>query len=144
MNSFKKIFALLLALLCLCSFAACTGNEGANSGDESNSLALEDGEDAGLEKKKVVVANVTGKDAVSMLVRPSCTQECSDNDLSQDYFHSNKALELSYVEKAENIYDIRLVFEDGSYEDFTDLDYSKTIGYIYLGNEEPSAEETTE
>ena len=95
------------------------------------------------EKKKVVVANVTGKDAVSMLVRPSGTQDWSDNVLSQDYFHSNKALELSYVEKAENIYDIRLVFEDGSYEDFTNLDYSKTIGYIYLGNEEPSAEETT-
>ncbi len=134
MNSFKKIFALLLALLCIFSFAACTGND--VSDDESSSLALEDGEDVGLEKKKVVVANVTGKDAVSMLVRPAGTEEWSPNVLSQDYFHTNKALELNYVEKEENIYDIRLVFEDGSYEDFTNLDYSKVTGYIYLGNAE--------
>ncbi|MBR4049698.1 MAG: hypothetical protein IKK09_04310 [Clostridia bacterium] len=134
MNNLKKIFALLLALLCVFSFAACTGND--VSDDESNSLAIEDGEDVGLEKKKVVVANVTGKDAVSMLVRPSGTEEWSDNVLSQDFFHTNKALELSYVEKEENIYDIRLVFEDGSYEDFTNLDYSKATGYIYLGNAE--------
>lgn len=134
MNSFKKIFALLLALLCIFSFAACTGND--VSDDESSSLAIEDGEDVGLEKKKVVVANVTGKDAVSMLVRPSGTEEWSPDVLSQDYFHTNKALELSYVEKEENIYDIRLVFEDGSYEDFTNLDYSKATGYIYLGNAE--------
>lgn len=134
MNSFKKIFALLLALLCIFSFAACTGND--VSDDESSSLAVEDGEDVGLEKKKVVVANVTGKDAVSMLVRPSGTEDWSPDVLSQDYFHTNKALELSYVEKEENIYDIRLVFEDGSYEDFTNLDYSKATGYIYLGNAE--------
>lgn len=134
MNSFNKIFALLLALLCIFSFAACTGND--VSDDESSSLAVEDGEDVGLEKKKVVVANVTGKDAVSMLVRPSGTEEWSPDVLSQDYFHTNKALELSYVEKEENIYDIRLVFEDGSYEDFTNLDYSKATGYIYLGNAE--------
>ena len=134
MNSFKKIFALLLALLCIFSFAACTGND--VSDDESSSLAIEDGEDVGLEKKKVVVANVTGKDAVSMLVRPSGTEDWSPDVLSQDYFHTNKALELSYVEKEENVYDIRLVFEDGSYEDFTNLDYSKATGYIYLGNAE--------
>lgn len=134
MKNFKKIFALLLVLLCVFSFAACTGNDVAD--DESSSLALEDGEDIGLEKKKVVVANVTGKDAVSMLVRPSGTEEWSDNVLSQDFFHTNKGLELSYVEKAENVYDIRLVFEDGTYEDFTNLDYSKATGYIYLGNAE--------
>ena len=134
MKNFKKFFALLLALLCVFSFAACTGNDIAD--DESSSLALEDGEDVGLEKKKVVVANVTGKDAVSMLVRPSGTEEWSDNVLSQDFFHTNKGLELSYVEKAENVYDIRLVFEDGTYEDFTNLDYSKATGYIYLGNAE--------
>lgn len=134
MNNFKKLLALFLALICVCSFAACTGNDVAD--DESSSLALEDGEDVGLEKKKVVVANVSGKDAVSMLVRPSGTEEWSSNVLSQDYFHTNKALELSYVEKEENIYDIRLVFEDGSYEDFTNLDYSKATGYIYLGNAE--------
>lgn len=141
MNNFKKIFALLLALLCLCSFAACGGNEVAD--DESSSLALEDGEDMGITKKKVVVANVTGKDAVSMLVRPSGTEQWSPDVLSQDYFHTNKALELSYVEKAENVYDIRLVFEDGTYEDFTDLDYSKATGYIYLGSVETTSEETT-
>lgn len=134
MKNLKKIFALLLVLLCVFSFAACTGNDVAD--DESSSLALEDGEDVGLEKKKVVVANVTGKDAVSMLVRPSGTEEWSDNVLSQDFFHTNKGLELSYVEKAENVYDIRLVFEDGTYEDFTNLDYSKATGYIYLGNAE--------
>lgn len=134
MNSFKKIFALLLALFCIFSFAACTGND--VSDDESSSLAVEDGEDVGLEKKKVTVANVTGKDAVSMLVRPSGTEEWSPNVLSQDYFHTNKGLELSYVEKENNVYDIRLVFEDGSYEDFTNIDYSSTSGYIYLGSAE--------
>ena len=137
MNNFKKIFALILAMLCVFSFAACTGNDVSDvSDDESSSLALEDGEDMGIPKKKVVVANVTGKDAVSMLVRPSGTEEWSPNVLSQDYFHTNKALELSYVEKAENVYDIRLVFEDGTYEEFTNLDYSKATGYIYLGNAE--------
>ena len=144
MNNFKKIFALLLSVLCIFSFTACGGNEVANGGDESSSLALEDGEDMGITKKKGVVANVTGKDAVSLLVRPSGTQEWSPNVLSQDYFHTNKGLELSYVEKEENIYDIRLVFEDGSYQDFTNLDYSKVSGYIYLGNTEASTEETTE
>ena len=134
MNNFKKLLAILLALLCVFSFAACTGNESAD--DESSSLAIEDGEDVGIEKKKVVVANVTGKDAVSMLVRPSGTEEWSPNVLSQDYFHTNKALELSYVEKTENIYDIRLVFEDGTYEDFTNLNYSETSGYLYLGSVE--------
>lgn len=134
MNNFKKIFALILAMLCVFSFAACTGND--VSDDESSSLALEDGEDMGISKKKVVVANVTGKDAVSMLVRPSGTEEWSPNVLSQDYFHTNKALELSYIEKEQNIYDIRLVFEDGTYEEFTNLDYSKATGYIYLGNAE--------
>ncbi len=135
MNNFKKIFALLMALLCVCSFAACTADNGGNA-DESSSLALEDGEDNGIVKKKVTVANVTGKDAVSMLVRPSGTEEWSPDVLSQDYFHTNKALELSYVENEKNVYDIRLVFEDGSYEDFTNIDYSNATGYIYLGNPE--------
>lgn len=134
MKKFKKLLALMLALLCLCSFAACTGNDAAD--DESSSLAIEDGEDQGIIKKKVTVANVTGKDAVSMLVRPSGTEEWSPNVLSQEYFHTNKGLELSYVEKEKNVYDIRLVFEDGSYEDFTNIDYSSTSGYIYLGSVE--------
>lgn len=134
MNGFKKLLTLILALLCLCSFAACTADDVTDG--ESNSLVLEDGEDMEITKKKVVVANVTGKDAVSMLVRPSGTEQWSPDVLSQDYFHTNKALELSYIEKEQNVYDIRLVFEDGTYEDFTNLDYSKATGYIYLGNAE--------
>lgn len=135
MSNLKKIIALLLALICLCSFAACT-QEGVNGGEDSSELGLEDGEDKGIEKKKVTVANVTGKDAVSMLVRPSGTEEWSSNILSQDYFHTDKALELTYTVQESNVYDIRLVFEDGTYQDFTELDYEKAKGYIYLGTPE--------
>lgn len=141
MNSFKKIIALVLALLCICSFAACTPGADDAGKENSSGLDLEDGEDKGIEQSKVTVANVTGKDAVSMLVRPSGKEEWSPNVLSQDYFHTNKALELTYTVKESNVYDIRLVFEDGTYQDFTDLDYSATNDYIYLGAAQEASSE---
>ncbi len=136
MSNLKKILALVLAVFCVCAFAACTPDIGNAGKENSSGLELEDSEDKGIERAKVTVANVTGKDAVSMLVRPSGTEEWSPNVLSQDCFHTNKALELTYTVKESNVYDIRLVFADGKYEDFLNLDYSATKDYIYLGTPE--------
>lgn len=136
MINIKKFLALVLALVCVLSFAACTGNETAVNGEESSSLGLEEGEDIGIERAKITVANVSGKDAVSLLARKSGSTEWSDNILSQDYLHVDMAVEVSYNVSENNVYDLRLVFEDGSYQDFTNIDFSLGQSVYYLGNAE--------
>lgn len=134
----KKISALILAAVCIFSFAAC-GNDNqpaADSQDESSTLALEDGEDIEIVKAKATIANVSGKDAVSLLARKSGTTEWSDNVLSQDYLHADMAVELSYNSSDNNVYDLRLVFEDGTYQDFTNIDLSSGQPVYYLGKTE--------
>lgn len=134
----KKIPALILAAVCIFSFAAC-GNDNqpaADSEDESSTLALEDGEDIEIVKAKATIANVSGKDAVSLLARKSGTSEWSDNVLSQDYLHADMAVELSYNSSDSNVYDLRLVFEDGTYQDFTNIDLSSGQPVYYLGKTE--------
>lgn len=137
MIDFKKILAVVLALACVFTLAACNGSKTVDgSPEESSSLGLEEGEDIGIERAKVTIANVSGKDAVSLLARKSGTSEWSDNILSQDYLHADMAVEISYNASDNNIYDLRLVFEDESYQDFTNIDFSSGQPVYYLGKAE--------
>ena len=130
----KKLLALVLAAVCILSFTACGDKETVvDSQEEGSTLGLEDGEDIEIVKAKATIANVSGKDAVSLLARKSGTSEWSDNVLSQDYLHADMAVELSYNESDNNVYDLRLVFEDGTYQDFTNIDLSSGQPVYYLG-----------
>lgn len=133
MNSIKRIIALMLAGLCVLGLAACSG-ETAGESEEDTSIQLEDGEDIAIEKAKVTVANVTGKDAVKLIARKSGTAEWSDNILSQDYLHTDMAVEITYNVSDNDVYDLRLIFEDESYQDFTNIDFSSGQPVYYLGN----------
>ena len=133
----KKLLALVLAAACILSFTACGDKEMVvDSQEEGSTLGLEDGEDIEIVKAKATIANVSGKDAVSLLARKSGTSEWSDNVLSQDYLHADMAVELSYNESDNNVYDLRLVFEDGTYQDFTNIDLSSGQPVYYLGRSE--------
>ena len=133
----KKLLALVLAAVCVLSFTACGDKETVvDSQEEGSTLGLEDGEDIEIVKAKATIANVSGKDAVSLLARKSGTSEWSDNVLSQDYLHADMAVELSYNESDNNVYDLRLVFEDGTYQDFTNIDLSSGQPVYYLGRSE--------
>lgn len=133
----KKLLALVLALVCVFSFAACDGSQPTGTdGEESSSLKVESGEDGAVEQAKVTIANMTGKDAVSLLARKSGSEEWSDNILSQDYLHADMAVEITYNVSDNNIYDLRLVFEDESYQDFASIDFAAAKSVIYLDNAE--------
>lgn len=142
MNLTKKILAFFMALICILSFAACTAeNEGKETDAQSSTdLALEDGEDLGVEQKKIKVANLSGKDAVQMLMRLNGSDEWGLNILSQEYFHTNKAVEVTYTVKETSVYDFRLVFEDGSYQDYIGYDLAQAKEYIYLDATQPEPE----
>lgn len=139
MKNVKKFLALILALVSILSFAACSSGQVAGNNEEESSLVLEDAEDAGIEQKKVTIGNLTGKDAVELLLKAQGSDEWSLNILSQDYFHTNKAVEVTYTVKDTNVYDIRLVFEDGTHQDFCGYDFSAIKDYIYLYEESSSA-----
>ncbi|HBL40448.1 MAG TPA: hypothetical protein DDY98_02310 [Ruminococcaceae bacterium] len=126
MKTTKKLLAALLAIVCLFSVSACT-REGADQMD------LEDGEDVTVTYAKATVANMSGKDAVKLLYKRSDSANWSDNILTQDYFHKNMGLEITYPVGAKCRYDIRLIFEDGSYQDFTKLDLEGSKSIVYLG-----------
>ncbi len=129
----KKFLALIMALICICSFAACNSGGADGNSEENTSLEMEDGEDVGIKRSKVTVANITGKDAVSLLARKSGSTEWSDNILSQDFLHTDKAVEITYTVSDNNVYDLRLVFEDESYQDFKSIDFSSGQPIYYLG-----------
>ncbi len=131
----KKLSALILAALCLFSFAACTKESGVET-REDESMNMHDIEDGEIVKAKVSVANMTDKDAVSLLTRKSGTKEWSQNLLLQDYLHKNKAVEITYNKHETNVYDLRLVFEDGSYEDYPEIDFDKVKSMVYLSSEQ--------
>lgn len=132
----KKFIALLLAVLCLGSFAACSPDVQTGGKEDNSDLSLEDGEDVGVQKGEVTIANMTGKDAVSLLARKEGSEEWSDNILSQDYLHTDKAVKITYNKSENNVYDLRLVFEDGSYQDFEAVDFSAAKSMIYLDKAE--------
>ena len=129
----KKIIALLsAALLCLGCFAGCSdvgGGEDVTDGD----IRIEDIEDGEVGLGKITLANMMGKDAVELLARCSGTQEWSSAILSADSLRANVAVELTYVKSGSDVFDIRLVFEDGSTQDFTNIDFAAAKSTVYLG-----------
>ncbi len=130
----KKTIAVLSAmLLCLVCFSACS-EKGADETAGSD-VAIEDVEDAAIGKGKVTLANMMGKDAAQLLARPSGTQDWSSSILSDDSLRAGVAVELEYVKDETNVFDIRLVFEDGTAQDFTNIDFAKAQSTIYLGVE---------
>lgn len=129
----KKILAVMLAaLLCLCVFAGCSNGSGEA---ENTDVVIEDIEDAGVGVGKVTLANMMGKDAVELLARQSGSTEWSKNILSQDSLRANLAVEMEYTKTETNKFDVRLVFEDGTSQEFTDLDFAAAKSTIYLGAE---------
>ena len=130
----KKTIAVLSAMLiCLVCFSACS-EKGADETAGSD-VAIEDVEDAAIGKGKVTLANMMGKDAAQLLARPSGTQDWSSSILSDDSLRAGVAVELEYVKDESNVFDIRLVFEDGTTQDFTNIDFAKAQSTIYLGVE---------
>ncbi len=128
----KKIVAVLFAaMLCMCLFAGCSGN--AAEEDPSAAVAVEDVEDAAVGMGKVTLANMMGKDAVEILARPTGATEWSDSILSEDSLRANVAVEFAYTKTETNKFDVRLVFEDGTTQDFTELDFAGSKSTIYLG-----------
>lgn len=130
----KKTIAVISAmLLCLVCFSACSEKRA----DETagSDVAIEDVEDAAIGKGKVTLANMMGKDAAQLLARPSGTQDWSSSILSDDSLRAGVAVELEYVKDETNVFDIRLVFEDGTAQDFTNIDFAKAQSTIYLGVE---------
>ena len=130
----KKTIAVLSAmLLCLVCFSACS-EKGADETAGSD-VAIEDVEDAAIGKGKVTLANMMGKDAAQLLARPSGAQDWSSSILSDDSLRAGVAVALEYVKAETNVFDIRLVFEDGTTQDFTNIDFAKAQSTIYLGVE---------
>ncbi len=128
MKTTKRLLAALLAVICLFSVSACATREGADQPE------LEDGEDVTVSYAKATVANMTGKDAIKLLYKRSDSASWSNNILTQDYFHKNMGIEITYPIGAKSRYDIRLIYEDGSYRDFTKLDLEGAKSVIYLGD----------
>lgn len=134
MKKIKSILCVVFALLlCLCCFAGCSDSPDEPTPDTSEALKLEDGEDAGVGFGKVTLANMTGKDAVGLLARVSGEKDWQSNILSADSLRANVAVEFEYAKKDKNVFDVRFVFEDGSTQDFTNLDFSQAKSTIYLG-----------
>ena len=127
MKTTQKLLAAFLAVICLFSISACS--KSSISGSD-----LEDGEDVTITYGKATVANMSGKDAVKLFYKRSDTSDWSENILSQDYFHSNMGLEITFPVGAKTNYDIRLVFEDGTYKDYPNLDLEGAKSIIYLGD----------
>ncbi len=131
----KKITAVLLAaILCMFMFAGCSGDPAADE-DPSGEVAVEDVEDVGLGLGKVTLANMMGKDATEILAKPAGSTEWSKTILSEDSLRAGVAVEFSYTKTADNKFDVRLVFEDGTTQDFTSLDFTGAKSTIYLGME---------
>lgn len=130
----KKIIALIMvSMLCLVCFSACS-DKGTDVTDESG-VGIEDVEDAEVGKGKVTLANMMGKDATRLFARPSGTGEWSSSILSDDSLRAGVTVEFTYVKNDTNVFDIRFVFEDGTTQDFTNIDFSKAKSTIYLGVE---------
>lgn len=132
----KKIALLVLLLLGVACLTACV-NSGADGVDDG-SVSIEDVEDVAIEKGIVTLANMTGKDAVEVYARETGTKAWSKTILSEDTLRTNFASTLSYTctTSGKNVFDIRLVFEDGTSQEFTNLDFGKATSTIYLGIEQ--------
>ncbi len=128
----KKFTVLItVAMLCLVCFSACSDSTTGDTG--ASDLAVEAVEDVAIGKGKVTLANMMGKDAAQLLARPSGTESWSSSILSDDSLRAGVAVELTYDKTDNNVFDIRLVFEDGTTQDFTDIDFATAKSTIYLG-----------
>ena len=131
----KKLTAVLLAaMLCMCLFAGCSDSPSGEE-DQSGAVAIEDVEDVGLGLGKVTLANMMGKDATEILAKPAGSAEWSKSILSADSLRAGVAVEFTYTKTENNKFDVRLVFADGTTQDFTDLDFAGAKSTIYLGTE---------
>lgn len=131
---FKLLAVLMAAILGILCLGAC--GEVKEKNEDESKLVFEDAEDMEIKKGKVTIANITGKDAVKVLSRRSGADgDWSDNILSQDYLHDKRAVEVTYNITDNDVYDLRMVFEDGSTRDFTGLDFANAQSTIYLGGE---------
>ncbi len=134
MKKIKSILAVVFALLlCICCFAGCSDSPDESTPDTSETFKIEDGEDAAVGVGKVTLANMTGKDAVELLARVSGETDWQSNILSDDSLRTNVAVEFTYAKSDKNVFDVRFVFEDGSTQDFTNLDFAQAKSTIYLG-----------
>ncbi len=122
----------VIFVLCVCTFSGCSSNH-ENPDGPDGTLEIEDGEDVGIEYGKVTLANLTGKDAVELLVRVSGETQWRTDILSETSLRADVAEEFLYVKTFNTIYDVRMVFEDGTSQEFTNLDFAKAKGTIYLG-----------
>ena len=129
----KRSIVFLLMMICLFGLSACSDK--VPDVTEESDVAVEDVEDAAIGKGKVTLANMMGKDAVELLARPTGTNEWLSSILSDDSLRAGVAVDFTYVKTETNIFDIRLVFEDGTTQDFTNLDFAKAQSTIYLGVE---------
>ena len=134
MKKIKSVLAFIIVLLlCTGCFAACSGSPDAGTTDTSEPIKIEDGEDVAVGFGKVTLANMTGKDAVELLARVSGETDWQSNILSDDSLRTNVAVEFTYTKTEKNVFDVRFVFEDGSTQDFTNLDFAQAKSTIYLG-----------
>ncbi len=124
-------FAVIL-VLCACVFSGCSSNP-ENPDNPDGTLEIEDGEDVGIEYGKVTLANLMGKDAVELLVRASGEMQWRTDILSETSLRADVAEEFLYVRTFNSVYDVRMVFEDGTSQEFTNLDFANAKGTIYLG-----------
>lgn len=129
----KRSIVFLIMMICLFGLSACSDK--VPDVTEESDVAVEDVEDAAIGKGKVTLANMMGKDAVELLARPTGTNEWLSSILSDDSLRAGVAVDFTYVKTETNIFDIRLVFEDGTTQDFTNLDFAKAQSTIYLGVE---------
>lgn len=124
-------FAVILSI-CICMFAGCSSSP-ENPDNPNGTLEVVDGEDIGVEYGKVTLANLMGKDAVELLARVSGETQWRSDILSDNKLRADTAEEFNYVKTFNSTYDVRLVFEDGSFQEFTNLDFANAKGTIYLG-----------
>ncbi len=133
----KKKIALLLAMaVCVFALSACV-DSGADGVDDG-SVTIEDIEDVEINYGFIRLVNMMGKDAVELYARPTGTKEWSKTILSEDSLKTNVEVLVTYTctQTNENVFDLKLVFDDGTSQEFTSLDFEASAPTIYLGLEE--------
>jgi len=129
----NKIALLIVMMFCVSCLSACVKSEA--DGVDDGSVKVEDIEDVAIDKGIVTIVNLMGKDAVELWARESGTKEWSKTILSEDTLRTNyeSTMTYNYTKSNKNIFDIRLVFEDGTSKEFTNCDFSSKV---FLGEDE--------
>lgn len=131
----KKKIAFLLAILFGVSCLTACVDSGADGVDDG-SVSVEAVEDVEISYGTVTLINLTGKDAVELYARESGTTEWSKTILSQDFLKANVETKLTYTYTKNNInvFDVRLVFEDGTEYVIENRDFLADSGRIFIGS----------